>query len=208
MDEDRKKDQLTKLVPTPGNGGRPVSLEVLKSAFIAEGLGAEALAERYGLAKDHVLRIIEQHKLHDLRQAYVREGISKIQNKQISQAQALLDLENNFKKLRIVQLEHRLNDYLAYYARHGDFCKRHPVTGEILKDLDGFTLQIPVPSVVKEIEQLKSAVTMSEGLKQVLLQIDDIINRPPKRLVASADNVIDVEAVDALFKPRGSDGSQ
>lgn len=207
MDEDRDKDKSHKLAPVPETGMPPsisVSLDVLKSAFIAEGLSAEQLANRYYLSISQVEGIIEEHKLDELRKAYVRQGVSKIQNQQVNQAQKLLDLELNFKKMRLLQLEKVLEDFMAYYGRHGDFYKRHPVSGEILKDTDGIPMQVHVPNVSKEIYQLKESVTLSEGLKKLLTELDDIINGKPKgEAVGDGDGeVIDMAQYDGLFQKK------
>lgn len=203
MDENRDNDKLLKLIPAQGTGQthRAVSLDVVKSAYIAEGLNTQEIADRYFLSVSQVDRIIEENKLPELRKAYIRAGVSKIQNEQIGQAQRLLDVELNFKKLRILQLEKQLEDYLAYYARHGDFYKRHPLTGEILKDTDGIPMQVFVPNVSREISQLKESVTLSEGLKKLMTELDDIINGKPKGEAAD-DGVIDMTEVDGLFKKK------
>ncbi len=204
MDEDqRDKDKSFKLVPAPETGKSKcaVSIDVIKSAFIAEGLSVTQLAERYFLAESAIQAIVDEAKLPELRQAYIREGLSKIQNEQLGQAQKLLDIELNFKKLRITQLEKQLEDFLAYYARHGDFYKRHPVSGEILKDTDGIPMQVLVPNVSREIAQLKESVTLSDGIKKLMSEIDAIINGKPK-LEAVGDNIIDMDEVDGLFRKR------
>lgn len=203
MDDQRDKDKSFKLVPSPETGKSriPVSLDVLKSAYIAEGLNVTQIAERYFLSEGAVQKIVDEAKLPELRKAYVREGISKIQNEQVNQAQKLLDIELNFKKLRITQLEKQLEDFLAYYGRHGDFYKRHPVSGEVLKDTDGIPMQIHVPNVSREIAQLKESVTMSDGLKKLMTELDEIINGGRKG-EAVGDNVIDMDEVDGLFRKK------
>jgi hypothetical protein len=203
MDDQRDKDKSFKLVPAPetGKARRPVTLDVLKSAYIAEGLTVQQLAERYFLTESAVQKIVDDAKLPELRKAYVREGVSKIQNEQVNQAQRLLDLELNFKKMRLTQLEKQLEDFMAYFGRHGDFCKRHPVSGEILKDTDGIPMQIHVPNVSREIAQIKESVTLSDGLKKLMTELDDIINGKPKG-EAAGDNVIEMDEFDGLFKKR------
>lgn len=209
MDENRDKDKAHKLIPAPETGmarRTSVSLDVLKSAFIAEGLDAKQIAERYYLSQSQVEKVIDEHKLVDLRKAYIRAGISKIQSQQLGQAEKLLEVELNFKKLRLVQLEKMLEDYMAYYARHGDFFKRHPVSGDILKDTDGFSMQIYVPNVAREIKDLKESVTLSEGMKTLLTKIDDIINgnagRPDGGKGDGDGEVIDMEEFDGLFRKK------
>lgn len=206
MDDDqRDSDKLFKLVPAQetGKARHPVTLDVLKSAYIAQGLSVAQIAERYFLSESQVQKIVDDAKLPELRRAYIREGLSKIQNEQVNQAQRLLDVELNFKRLRIVQLEKQLEDFLAYYARHGDFCKRHPVSGEILRDTDGIPMQIHVPNVAREIAQLKESVTLSDGLKQLLTELDEIINGKPKGEAVGDDaNIVEMEELDGLFRKK------
>lgn len=199
--ENRDKDKSYKLIPQQGTGQthREVSLDVLKSAYIADGLGISEIAERYHLSESQVERIVEEHKLPELRKEYIKDGLKKIRNTQLNQAQNLLDLELNFKKMRLVQLQKMLEDFMAYYARHGDFCKRHPNTGDILKDTDGIPMQIYLPSVTKEIQAIKETVTLSEGLNNLLSQLDDVINGKPKGEMIDS-NVIDMKEIDGLFK--------
>lgn len=201
--EDRDLDKKIK-VYKENSSVKYITLEQVKSLYIASGMGAEQIAENTFLSIDKVNQIIEDHKLAELRRAYVREGVSKIQNQQVNQAQQLLDLELNFKKLRLVQLTKMLEDFMAYYGRHGDFYKRHPVSGEILRDTDGIPMQVYVPNVSKEIAQLKESVTLSEGLKKLMTELDDIINGKPKgEAVGDGDGeVIDMAQYDGFFKKK------
>lgn len=201
--EDRDKDKSHKLVPQQGTGQthRVVSIDVLKSAYIADGLSAQEICDRYYLSLSQVERLIEDHKLPELRREYIKNGLATIKNTQLGQAQTLLDLELNFKKMRLLQLQKMLEDYMAYFARHGDFYKRHPSTGEVLRDTDGIPMQVYLPSVAKEIHALKETVTLSEGLNNLLSQIDDIINGKPKG-ESAGDNVIDMAEIDGLFKKK------
>lgn len=205
MEDQRELDSNHKLIPAKETGmsHRGVSLDVLKSAYIASGLSVEQIAEQYYLSVSTVKSIVDEHNLPALREAYIREGLTKIQNQQISQAQRLLDVELNFKKLRITQLERQLEDFLAYYGRHGDFYKRHSVTGEILRDLDGIPLQVRIPNVAKEIAQLKESVTMSEGLKKLMSELDTIINKKPRgEAIGEDSDVIDMAEIDGLFRKK------
>jgi hypothetical protein len=202
MDDNRDKDKSVKLVPAPETGQRPVSLDVVKSAYIAEGLSVEAIAERYFLPTAIIQKVVDDAKLPELRKAYIREGLAKLQNQQLAQAQHLMDIELNFKKLRIQQLEKQLEDYLAYFSRHGDFYKRHPVSGDILKDTDGIPMQIFVPNVSREIKDLKESVTLSDGLKNLMSRIDDIIHGKPKADAPDTSGVIDMDQIEGLFQKK------
>ena len=202
MEDNREKDKSIKLVPAPETGKRPVSLDVVKSAYIAEGLSVEAIAERYFLPPAVIQKVVDDAKLPELRKAYIREGLAKLQNQQLAQAQHLMDLEVSFKKLRIQQLEQQLEDYLAYHTRHGDFYKRHPVSGDILKDTDGIPMQIFVPNVSREIKDLKESVTLSDGLKNLMSRIDDIIHGKPKADVPDTSGVIDMDQIEGLFQKK------
>lgn len=205
MSEDRDKDKSYLLVPTKetGKSRKPVSVDVVKSAFIAEGLSAQEIAERYFLSQDAVEKIVETHKLPELRKAYIREGIAKIQNIQLGQAQELLDVELGFKKLRLRQLQDKLQDYMAYYGRHKDFYKRHPSSGEILKDTDGIPMQLNIPNVAREINQLKESVTLSEGIKKLMSDLDSIIQgKPEAESIDNDGDVIDMEEIDKYFRKK------
>lgn len=179
----------------------PTNEDVAK-VYIAEGLDAEQIAHRLYMEVQEVKSIIVQDKLELKRSNYIREGLEKIQNAQLSQATKLMDMENAFKTLRIIQLEKVLEGYTAYYAVHGHFCKLHPVSGEILFDTNGMPIQLNIPSVTREIAQLKEGVSLSEGLKQVLSRIDEIINSPRKNKRIPAPKEIDVTDYNSLFKKR------
>lgn len=198
--ENRDLDKKTTIIPEKGTAPRSimhagVSLELIKSHFIASGLTADEIADQLYLPIDRVQEIIEEHNLVELRKAYIVEGISKIQNVQLNQSQKLMGLENNFKKLRIIQLEKQLEDYLAYFSRHGDFYKRHPTTGDILKNTDGIPMQVKLPNVSRELLQLKESVTMSEGVRMLLNRLDEIINtkKPSESVLPSDNDVINVD---------------
>lgn len=126
---------------------------------------------------------------------------------QLVQAEKLMDIETKFKKIRIIQLEKTLEDYMVYYSRHGHFYKVHPVTHEILKDTNGIPIQIKIPNVGHEIAQLKESVSLSEGLKQLLGNIDSIINNggKPKDTENLGGDIIDVtDGFNNLFEKKRS----
>lgn len=199
--ENRDKDKNT-LISTDGPGNIPVSFDVIKSAFIAEGLSAQEIADRFFIPVHQVEALIDGENLPALRKAYVIQGIQKIQNVQLTQANKLMDLETDFKKMRIVQLEKELENLHAYFSRHGDFYKRHPSTGDILKNSDGIPMQIKLPNVSREIAQLKESVTMSEGVRQMLHRLDEIINKPKDAPRAEDPDTFDITAIDALFNKK------
>lgn len=201
MDSDKK--DLVKLVPMEETGMShlPVPVERIKSVFICEGISAAEIAERFHLSEAQVQKVITDNKLVDLRSAYVRQGIAKLQNTQLNQAQKLMDLESKFKGMRIIQLEKVLEDHLAYHAKHGHFYKLHPVTQEILRDTNGLPLQIKIPNIIKEITDLKETVTLSEGLKVLLAKLDDIINKP-KDAEKIDPNTIDMAQFGGLFQAK------
>lgn len=189
MKEDREKDKNFKLSPV--NSRKEYSVDLIKSRYIAEGKSAKEIANEYSLSLEQVQRVIEENKLPELRKAYIKNGLENIQNIQLDQSKKLMDLENNFKKLRILQLEDQLNEFAAYYERHGHFYKLSPTTGKILRDTNGLPLQIKIPNVAKELQQLKESVTLSEGTKQLLQKIDDIIHsKPPAENINDSDSDI------------------
>lgn len=196
--EDRDFDK--KLTICADNSRHGVTLDVIKSRYIAEGLNAEQIAKECRLPVEKIQEIIEQHKLPELRKAYITEGISKIQNVQLQQSHQLMDLENNFKKLRILQIEDQLKDFVAYYNRHGDFYKRHPTTGDILKDNNGIPMQIKIPNVSRELQQLKESVTMSEGVRQLLNRLDEILQSSKPKETVQKEDVIDLAEYEEYLK--------
>lgn len=202
--EDREKDKSHLIRPTVGNRAPSFSLDVIKSRFITSTLTPQELAEEYAISNSHALQIIEENQLVDLRKQHVREGLEKIRTVQLDQSNKLLDIELNFKKMRIIQLEAQLQDFMAYYSRWGDFRKRHPHTGEILKDTNGIDMQIKIPDVSREINQLKESITVSEGLKQMLTRLDDILNKDNTRKTLSDKDVVHLESTEfeALFQSK------
>lgn len=183
---------------------QPFSSEHIKNAFICEGLSVKELSDKFFLPVQAVETFIQDNNLEALRSAHVKHGLAKLQNVQVAQAEKLMTLEGNFKRMRILQLEKTLEDYMAYYSRYGHFYKVHPLSGEILKDTNGIPMQIPIPNVSKEILALKESVSLSEGLKILLGQIDDIINRP-KDVKQIDPDIIDVTNFDNLFKKKNRD---
>lgn len=202
MDSKNSKD---KFIPPPGvNNGQMISLEVVKSTYICEGLTPKELSERFFLPMVMVENFISENKLDELRAAHIKHGLSQLQNIQLVQAEKLMNLETQFKRLRIAQLEKMLEDYVAYYSVNGHFYKLHPLTGEILRDTNGIPMQIKIPNVTSEITQLKESVSLSEGLKVLLNQIDDIIKRPQGEERIDPE-VIDVTSFDGIFQKRKSE---
>lgn len=176
------------------------SLDIIKSKYIADGKSIDEIAKELFVPVEQIKEIIEENKLPELRKAFVVQGIQKIQNTQIQQTQKLMDIENNFKKMRIIQLETELENHLAYYSRHGDFYKRHPVSGEILKDHNGIPMQIKLPNVAKELSQLKESVTMSEGVRSLLHRLDEIINTGKCEEIAEDPNTFEITEYEEMFK--------
>ena len=201
--EDRERDKKIKVFSPALTPGATPTLDQVKSLYIASGLSCDEIAKKTSIPKGQIQQIINKHKLPELRKAYIREGIDKIQNKQVTQAQELMDIELNFKKLRIIQLENQLKDYAAYFARHGDFYKRHPVSGEILKSTDGIPLQLSIPDISKEISRLKESVTLSEGMRRMLNHIEDILNSSAKPEITEPnpdEDVIDINLEEIFGK--------
>ena len=196
--EDRDRDKKHFMYPMDSRRG--ISLDVIKSHYIADGMSAEEIAEIAKLPIEQIRAIIEDNSLPELRKAYVIQGIQTIQNTQLQQSQKLMDLANNFKKLRIKQLHKILEDYVAYYSRHGDFIKRHPVSGEILKNQDGIPMQLRLPNISNELKDLKESVTMSEGVRQLMHRLDEIINTPKPAESAEDPDTINITDYQELFK--------
>jgi len=178
-----------------------VDFETIKTVYICESASPQDISNRFNLPIEVVNSLIEEHKLSDLRAAYLRHNISELQNIHIKQAETLMSLEGKFKKMRITQLETILNDYMDYYKKHGHFYKVHPLTGEILKDTNNIPIQIKIPNVTKELSELRETFSLSEGLKQVLGHIDEIINKPKDVTPVVTENIIDASFED-LFKKK------
>mgnify|MGYP003641030770 CR=1 FL=1 len=199
--ENRDNDKKIHILPPQGTKAprlikrEGVSLDIIKSMYIASGMNPDEIALQTCQPLEKIQEIINTHDLVELRKAYIIEGISKIQSTQLQQSHKLMDIENDFKKLRIIQLENELENYLAYFARWQDFYKRHPVTGDILKNSDNIPMQIKLPNVAKELSQLKESVTMSEGVRQLLHRLDEIINSGRPEEVIDND-IIDVATLD------------
>ena len=140
MSEDRDKDKSHSLSPI-GKRTR-ISIDQIKSLYIAEGKTSSEIADITGLTKIQIDELIKKDNLPELRNSYIRNGLQNIQNKQMAQAEQLMDIESNFKKLRIIQLQNQLTDYVLYFERHGDFYKRHPTSGEILVNTNGMRMQL------------------------------------------------------------------
>lgn len=208
--EDRNKDKqrVFHVVDQSGSSNLPVTLDVIKTVYIAEGISPKEISERFNLPIETVTRVVTENKLEELRAAYIRQGLMEIQNVQLTQAQKVMDIETNFKRMRLLQIEKMLEDYTAYYARHKHFNKVHPLTGEVLLDNNGIPMQIKLPNLTKEIMDLKESVSLSEGLKNILTQIDAIINKKSSReaipLNDDESEVIDV-TFDSMFKQRKKD---
>ncbi len=201
LDPNRAINKNQIIVPA---NGRTISVDQITTIFICEGLSAQDLANRFSIPVASIERIIEDNNLNELRAAHIKHGLMHIQNVQLSQAEKLMGLENQFKRLRIIQLEKTLEDYAAYYARHNHFYKTHPITGEILRDTNGIPMQIKLPNITKELIDLKEGFSLSEGLKMLLGQIDSIINKPSRNKEESLD-IIDVTDIDSLFKKKIED---
>lgn len=207
MKDSRDDSKTTIIVETEKGLTLQVGVEHIKNAYICEGASAEDLATKFHLPVTVIQNIITDNKLDTLRAAHIKHGLAQLQNIQLVQAEKLMNLENQFKKIRIIQIEKQLEDYMAYYSRHGHFYKVHPITSEILKDTNGIPIQIKIPNLSHEITQLKESFSLSEGLKMMLGQIDDIINKP-KDVENLDPNVIDVTNFNGLFKQKKSDDDE
>ena len=205
MSSDKKDspNSVEYLSQTGSGNFLPISMEVIKNTYIVEGLSAQELSDRFHIPYTVVDTFIRENELDKLRAAHIKHGLAQLQNTQLVQAEKLMTLESQFKKMRILQLEKILHDYMAYYSKYNHFYKVHPVSQEILKDTNGIPMQIKLPNITHEISQLKESFNLSEGLRLLLGQIDDIINRP-KDVENINRDVVDITQYDNLFlkKPR------
>lgn len=183
------------------NGSRVVSLDTIKRSYIVDGMSSEEIASYLNVTKEEIDQVIKDLKLKSVRSNLIKSGIKKIENKQLDQAKDIMNLDLKFKKLRLIQLEKQLEDFAAYYETHGDFYKRHPTTNKILKDSNGMPVQISVPNVSREILQIKDSLNLSQGLKNLLQHVDDIINSKNETPLEGEEGSTIID-VDALFKKR------
>lgn len=205
MSSDNSDKNQNIVVSNPkGFGTSIISLEHIKNEYICEGLSSLELSQKYLIPIVAIDRLIEENRLEELRAAHVKHGLAKLQNIQVGQAEKLMNMEVQFKKMRIAQLEKILEDHLAYYSKYGHFYKIHPISGDILRDTNGIPMQIRLPNVSKEINDLKESVQLSEGLKMLLGQIDAIINKPKDSETLDAD-FTDLTNVGNIFQHRKSD---
>ncbi len=152
----------------------PVSLEQIKNLYVA-GFSLEKIAATTKLTVNKLKEIVNNYQLETLKSTLTTQGLSAIQEAQLNQAQKLLDLDNCFSTLRLIQLQSQLEDVAAYFAKHGDLLKRHPITGDVLLNTDGISMQIPLPNVKKEMEALKEKINLSQGLQNILKDVDRYI---------------------------------
>lgn len=204
---DDNKDSKHTIMTQVGGQLIQIGVEHIKAAYIVEGLSATELATKFNLPVSSMEKIIQDNQLDTLRAAHIKHGLAQLQSMQLVQAEKLMQLEGQFKKIRIIQLEKTLEDYMAYYSKYGHFYKIHPITLDILKDTNGIPIQIKIPNVSQEISQLKETVSLSEGLKQLLGKIDDIINRP-KDVEQLDPDVIDVTNFNNLFQKKKPDDDE
>lgn len=204
MEDNRDKDKQLQLCPEKGMRKQPVTKDILKSMFIAEGLTTKELAVKYGLSESMIQRYAIDEQWDELRKAYVISGISKIQNSQLKSAKDLLDFESSFNTLKIKQLEKQLEHYAAYYARFEHLFKVHPTTGEILKDTDGMPIPLRIPDVSKQIRDIKESVNMSEGIKKVIDRLEMITSAGEYADESEGEkpDIIDIDKFDQIFKKR------
>lgn len=205
MDSDNQDEIKSKvrLVPAEETGmsKQLISIEHIKAVFVTEGVSAKEIADRFFLSETQVQKIIDDNKLEELRALAIKNGLASLQNMQITQADKLMTLETQFKRMRILQLEKMLGDYMAYYTTHGHFYKLHPVSGNVLLDTNGIPMQIKIPNITNEIRDLKESVSLSEGLKLLLGQIDAIINKP-KDVEKLDPNTITLESMGNIFQQK------
>jgi hypothetical protein len=184
--------------------GKTVTAQQITNVYVCEGLSIKDLADRFQIEVAAAENFVEENKLDDLRALHVKHGLEKMHSIQLAQAEKIIDIETQFKKMRLIQLQKTLDDYLAYYNVHGHFYKVHPINGQILRDTDGIPMQIRVPDVSKEIKDLKESVSLSQGLRSMLNQIDEVINSP-KNKPLTHDSTITMDEFDGVFKKKSKD---
>jgi len=178
------------------------TVEELQSVFITEDITIADLAKRYKMTYNTVEELSKENNWVDLRKAYIRSGVAKIQNSQIQQAEKLLSLENGFKKLKLIQLEKLMEGYSAYYERYGHLNKVYPDSGVEMKDTDGMVIPIKIPNVANEIRNLRESFNVGEGLYKILDKLNEIMaaGQPVKEL--EVPDIIDISEYSELFEEK------
>lgn len=200
-DSNENKPNLTILPVDPEQESARNEKEI-EIQYVGGGKTCKEISEDLQLPYKYVRSIIRKNKLSDLRNVYLHKGIKKIQNKQLDQAERMLNVQHRFRWMRLKQLEDMLKEYMAYYERWGDFKLRHPDTLEILYSSNGIPKQLNLPRVTQEINSLKEGFTLSQGLKQLLYQIDDILNKPKPPDRADSPEFEHSDIYDAVFKKK------
>lgn len=184
--------------------GKTVTANQITNVYVCEGLSIKELAAHFQIEVAAAQNFVEENELDKLRALHVKNGLEKMHNIQLVQAEKIIDIETQFKKMRLIQLQKTLDDYLAYFSKHGHFYKVHPINGQVLLDTDGIPMQIKVPDVSKEIRDLKETVSLSQGLRSMLNQIDDIINKP-KNKPLTHDDTINMDEFEGVFKKKSAE---
>jgi len=172
-------DAKVMLVPPVSSGDQKVSvsIDVLKSAFLGEGLSPKQLSERYFIPLPLVKSLIKKHKLVKLRNDHINAGLLQIQNKQIAQAHDILSLEAKFKQIKLEQLKVQYENYMVYYSKHGDFYKRAAKSGKIMCDSNGIPKMVSMPNAVKELRDIRDSLVMGKGIQHILNQLNALLNQ-------------------------------
>lgn len=117
-----------------------------------------------------------------------------------NQGNRMLSIEAQFKEMRIKQLESLIEEYIAYFHKHGHFKKVHPISGEVLRDTNGLPIQISVPNVLREINQLKETMIFSEGLDKLVENLETCIEETIARKQPATFNIPTINTFNHLFK--------
>jgi hypothetical protein len=194
-----------KLILFPEKSKRGVTVEELQATFITESVTFAELAEMYGLPESTIRAVAKESEWIELRKAYIRSGVAKIQNSQIQQAEKLLSLENGFKKLKLIQLESQMASFSAYYARYGHLYKVYPGTEEILLDTNGLAIPLKIPDISKEIKDLKESINIGDGITKILDRLEQLmlIGQPIKAL--EAPDEVDISEFEGVFEKKPED---
>ena len=155
---------------------KTVALETLKYEYLTENLSVKDIATKHRIKTDTVRLIIRDNQLDVVKKSMLSYGLMKIKNKQLSQAEQLMNIDCEFRQIRIGQLQGRLQEFKDHHEKHGDFYVRNPENNEILIDVNGFKVSFPVNNVIQEIQEMKESISLSVGLEELLHKIDDIIH--------------------------------
>jgi len=199
--EDLEKKHL---IYSEKSSRKNISKYSLKILFVAHGKSLEEISNETDIALSSLQNLCEMEKWEELRNIHIASGLQKIQNRQVNQATKLLDLENKFKELKIIQLEKILESYIAYYDKFGHLFQTDLISGEIIKNDAGIPIKLKIPDVSKEIRDIKESMITGAGVHQILEKIERIVEKSNFVRKDESPDIIDISEYSELFEKSDS----